>query len=97
VGSQAFDLGARPVRRHVAGAPYQPGQLVRVERSCDEQGDASGVRELVGRFGVVKYLEYSCGSGQHYPDDPMVGVRFRDGGVRELWKDELSSVGVVGS
>jgi len=90
--SRVLDLGSKPVYHNVAGAPYQPGQLVRVTCSCDEQGDASGIRALVGKFGVVKYLEYSCGSGQYFPDDPMVGVRFRDGEVRELWKDELREV-----
>lgn len=65
--------------------------------SCDEEGDESGVRELVGKIGLVKYLEYSCGSGQHYPDDPMIGVRFRDGEVRELWKDELAMIPSDGS
>jgi hypothetical protein len=83
-------LGARPIFEHVEGAPFQPGEVIRVTGCCDSEGEAVGIPELIGKFGVVKYLEYECGSGQHFPDDPMIGVRFRDGQIRELWKDEVA-------
>jgi hypothetical protein len=56
MGSRAFDLGARPVRHRVDGAPYQPGQIVQVTCSCDEQGDASGIWELVGKQKCEQWL-----------------------------------------
>lgn len=85
-------LGAKPRYKDVRGAPFRIGVAVRVTGACDEVGRDCGIDELAGQYGVVKYLEYDCGSGQHYPDDPMVGVRFRDGKVRELWKDEMVAV-----
>jgi hypothetical protein len=90
-------LRPSPIRTAVPGAPYQPGDVVRVTGSCDEVGEEVGIGMLVGRVGVVEYLEYECGSGQHYPDDPMVGVRFDGGEVRELWRDELELVGRGGA
>jgi hypothetical protein len=86
------DLGASPVREHVDGAPFQPGDRVLVCQICDDVGLECGYGEFVGQRGVVEYLEYSCGSGQHFPDDPMVGVRIGDL-VVELWKDELQKEG----
>lgn len=76
-----------PIREPVPGAPYQPGDLVRVVAILDSTADAA----LVGAVGRVVHLEYSCGCGQRYPDDPMIGVEL-DGGVREeFWRDELAT------
>jgi hypothetical protein len=80
-------LGARPVRSLVEGSPYQPGQQVLVVQAIDV--DICDVGEFVGKRGVVEHLEYSCGCGQSYPDDPMVGVRFADGDLQEFWREEL--------
>jgi hypothetical protein len=81
-------LGARPIRERVEGSPYQPGQSVLVVQAVDV--DIYDVGEFVGRTGVVEHLEYECGCGQHYPGDPMVGVRFADGDLQEFWREELS-------
>lgn len=85
-------LGANPLYRPVKGAPYVPGDIARVSGCCDEVGEDVGVPALVGRLCLVRYLEYRCGSGQHYPDDPMIGVQFSTGETQELWKDELELV-----
>lgn len=85
-----LSLGVNPVRQAVPGSPFQPGERVNVTSVCDEVGRECGYGEYVGRRGVVEYLEYACGCGQHYPDDPMVGVRLDGGGeVLEFWRDEL--------
>ena len=96
VKTTADFLGTKPRYHDVEGAPFRIGTLVRVTGACDEVGRDCGIDELAGQCGIVKYLEYDCGSGQHFPDDPMVGVRFRDGGVRELWKDEVVLVPASG-
>lgn len=48
---------------------------------------------LEGREGVVVHLEYSCGCGQSYPGDPMIGVCMYIPGrgyiVEEFWFEEL--------
>jgi hypothetical protein len=70
---------------HVPGAPYQVGDWVTViatEHPDDEH--------LVGLDGVVTHLDYSCGCGQTYPNDPMIGVKLDNGKEWEFWKEELS-------
>ncbi len=42
-----------------------------------------------GQEGIVKYLDYDCGCGQTYPNDPMIGVEFTGGEKEEYWKEEL--------
>src|SRR5258707_872230 len=54
----------------IPGAPYRISTPVRVVQLVDETGD----RRWLGRIGVVKYFDYSCGCGQTYPGDPMIGV-----------------------
>lgn len=88
-----LSLGANPIRQAVSGSPFQPGDRVLVTSVCDEVGRELGYGQYVGQRGVVEYLEYSCGCGQHYPDDPMVGVRLGGGEVVEFWKDELGKEG----
>jgi hypothetical protein len=83
-------IGAIPLRMWVDGAPFQPKEIVRVVASV-ESGDMS-VDSLIGKLGVVEYLEYDCGCGQTFPDDPMIGVRFSNGDQQEFWREELSSV-----
>ena len=82
-------LGRRLVLSPVDGSPFQPGAIVKIIEICDDVGHDVGLQDRVGQFGVVKYLEYSCGCGQHYPDDPMIGVRFKDNMVCEFWKEEI--------
>jgi hypothetical protein len=80
-------VSAKPIREPVAGAPFQPGDRVIVVDAIDE--DVHDVSALVGRSGDVDYLEYSCGCGQSFPDDPMVGVEFADGVHEEFWSQEI--------
>lgn len=88
--SALFDW-ARPVYEPVPGAPLQPGMCVQVVDAIDE--DICDVRPWLGKVGMVRYLEYSCGCGQSYPDDPMIGVEFCNGTKQEFWQEELSVVG----
>lgn len=69
----------------VKGAPFNIGRRVRVARLTDESGDES----LLGQTGVIEHYEYSCGCGQSFPADPMIGVRFRSGKIEEFWREEL--------
>jgi len=78
-----------PVTSRVEGSPFQPGDRVVVVRICDEVGLEAGFGDFVGKSGAVEHLEYSCGCGQSYPDDPMVGVRLPGGELAEFWRDEL--------
>lgn len=80
---------ARPIYEPVEGSPYQPGQRVTVVDAVD--GEVHDVSWRIGQAGTVEYLEYSCGCGQSYPKDPMVGVRFEDGRLEEFWPEELSN------
>jgi len=82
-------MSANPITLPVEGAPYQPGDPVLVVQAIDKY--VYDMSEYVGKRGVVKYLEYDCGCGQHYPDDPMVGVKIDgDEEVIEFWREELS-------
>jgi hypothetical protein len=75
------------IYKDVSGAPFHVGQCVRVVMIADETGD----RAFLGKDGVVAYFEYSCGCGQSFPKDPMIGVRFKNNS-EEFWKEELSTV-----
>jgi hypothetical protein len=77
-------MGARPIWIAVDGSPFQPGDRVRVVQVLDDTVDDT----VVGLAGVVLYLEYSCGCGQTYPHDPMIGVDLGER-VEEFWREEL--------
>ena len=47
--------------------------------------------QFLGLMGIVQYLEYECGSGQTFPNDPMIGVRFSSC-VEEFWAEELQAI-----
>jgi hypothetical protein len=79
----------------VEGSPYQPGQRVKVVDAIDITPPCTNVTEYIGLFGIVDYLEYSCGCGQHFPEDPMIGVSFSDGRQMEFWAEELAPLLVV--
>ena len=83
-------FGANPIRDHVDGAPYQPGQIVRVVDAVDTH--VHDVSACVGQYGTVAYLEYECGCGQTYPDGPMIGVVLVNGKQEEFWSEELRAV-----
>jgi len=74
----------------VEGSPFQPGQIVRVVATTDVM--IHDVSQYLGMVGVVTYLEYDCGSGQRFPDDPMIGVEFPElesENHEEFWAEEL--------
>lgn len=86
-------MSANPIRVPVEGAPYQPGAAVKVVGACDETARP----KYIGRLGTVVYLEYECGSGQEYPRDPMIGVKFAGDASKkeaswEFWREELAAV-----
>jgi hypothetical protein len=73
----------------IPGAPFRIGDEVQVVRLSDETAYA----KFLGRCGQVLYFDYSCGCGQRYPDDPMIGVQFLDGSA-EFWKEEIQRIGL---
>jgi len=83
------EMGAlHGIYEDVLGAPFRIGQHVRVVAAADETIDT----EYIGKVGVVAYFEYTCGCGQGFPDDPMIGVRFGTK-TAEFWKEELIAIG----
>ena|SRR5450432_1880100 len=76
------------IRLNVQGAPFRIGQAVRICQLTDE----TALRRLLGRLGTVEHFEYSCGCGQSYPGDPMIGVRLANGEIDEFWAEELERV-----
>ena len=70
-------------RGPIEGAPFQVGNLVRVVVHNDP---------FIGLEGTVLYLDYDCGCGQRYPEDPLLGVLFTDGTQEEFWSEELQAV-----
>lgn len=79
---------AKPIYENVPGAPFGIGLEVKVTSLTDESAD----RRFLGKMGRIDYYEYSCGCGQSYPKDPMIGVRFRSGETEEFWREELTAV-----
>lgn len=73
------------IYQDVDGAPFKIGDVVTVSSLSDDTADA----ELLGQQGLVLYFEYSCGCGQKFPNDPMIGVQFGER-TAEFWKEELA-------
>jgi hypothetical protein len=71
----------------VLGTPFKIGESVRVVKINDETGN----RYFLYKQGHVAYLNYDCGCGQSFPNDPMIGVKFARK-TEEFWKDELVSI-----
>lgn len=63
------------------------GDTVSIAGAIDR--DIHDVSVHIGKVGTVKYLEYNCGCGQTFPNDPMIGVYFDDDSVEEFWREEL--------
>lgn len=89
VRKPSMDGKARPIYQNIPGAPFKIGERVQFVKPIDDEANM----HFIGKTGIVTYFEYSCGCGQSWPDDPMIGVEFRDGTKEEFWKDELVSVG----
>jgi len=81
---------AKHIYHDVEGSPLRIGQRVLVVKGTDETFS----QEYVGKTGTVVYFEYSCGCGQTYPNDPMIGLRFADGTIEEFWREEVCSSSV---
>ncbi len=79
-------MGAQDgIYQNVEGAPFKIGDMVKVVSFSDDSADEA----FLGYRGAVLYFEYSCGCGQTFPDDPMIGVRFGEK-TAEFWKEELA-------
>ena len=78
------------IYKNVEGAPFRIGDTVRVVSLSDDTANEG----LLGCQGSVLYFEYSCGCGQTFPKDPMIGVQF-NARTDEFWKEELAHVGDV--
>jgi hypothetical protein len=78
---------AHPIRINVDGAPFRIGDLVHIVRLSDSTADADFLRKC----GRIVHFEYSCGCGQKYPDDPMIGINFA-GEIAEFWKEEIQRI-----
>lgn len=74
-----------PVAELVAGAPFQPGQRVRIVAAVDSVcGSHSGV---IGSEGCVDVLVY-CGCR---PGCPLIDVRLDDGQSELFLPEELAA------
>jgi hypothetical protein len=79
-------MGAQQgIYKDVEGAPFRIGDTVKVVSLSDDTAD----EDLLGSHGSVLYFEYSCGCGQTFPRDPMIGVLFGER-TAEFWKEELA-------
>jgi hypothetical protein len=88
-GQRPEGMGAlQGIYRNVAGAPFTIGEKVKVVSLSDDTAD----EDLLGCQGSVLYFEYTCGCGQTFPDDPMIGVQFQER-TAEFWKEELGILG----
>ena len=77
---------AQLIYSDVPGAPFRIGEAVMVVSATDETCD----ERCLGMRGTILFFEYSCGCGETYPDDPMIGVKFADGTREEFWREELA-------
>lgn len=82
---------AKPIKHYIEGAPIQIGTKVIVGKPSDITFNL----HYKGELGVVAYLEYECGCGQTFPNDPMIGVLFEDGKTEEYWIEELRIEGAL--
>jgi hypothetical protein len=78
---------ANPLFHNVKGAPFEIGDKVLVLDNPNIDETFNPVFGL--RRGLIVYFEYSCGCGQNFPEDPMIGIEFEDGRTEEFWKEEL--------
>jgi hypothetical protein len=89
LGPRNENMGAPDGIYHdVDGAPFKIGDSVKVVSLSDDTADA----EFLGQQGQILYFEYSCGCGQTFPNDPMIGVKFGER-TAEFWKEEIARTG----
>ncbi len=73
------------ISKNIKGAPYEISNHVKIRFAADETFD----HKFLGRVGTIVHYDYSCGCGQSFPDDPMIGVEFNDNMIEEFWKEEM--------
>jgi hypothetical protein len=73
------------IRQSVKNAPFQIGEFIKVVYATDETFN----HRFMGRIGIIVHYDYSCGCGQSYPKDPMIGVQFANGKKEEFWAEEI--------
>lgn len=72
-------------RKNMKRVPYKIGGFVKIVFATDETFD----HKFIGRVGKIVHYDYSCGCGQSFPDDPMIGVKFNSKEIEEFWKEEI--------
>ena len=75
-------------RHNVTGAPFKIGNIVRIDSATDTTAD----KKYIGRIGKIVYFDYTCGCGQLYPTDPMIGILFSNGKTKEFWSEEITKI-----
>jgi hypothetical protein len=79
-----------PLYKNVDSAPFHIGDRVKVLNNPNN--DETFDTQFAFKSGVIVYFEYECGCGQDFPEDPMIGVRFKTGIVEEFWKEEIKTI-----
>ncbi len=74
----------RKLVANVKGAPFRIGDIVKVVYATDDTFNPY----YMNHIGTIVHFDYSCGCGQTFPDDPMIGVKFVRK-IEEFWKEEL--------
>ena len=80
-----------PLRENISGAPFDIGDRVKVLNNPNK--DKTFDNKFIFKSGMVVYFEYKCGCGQHFLEDPMIGVKFENGIIEESWKEEIKTIG----
>jgi hypothetical protein len=81
---------AKPIYRNVKGSPFKIWDLAQVLEK--QFNDATFDSSFCNKIGRIIYFEYSCGCGQRYPFDPLIGIEFQDGKIEEFWKEEIKII-----
>jgi len=84
-------MEAKPIYKNIIGAPFKIGDIVTIIGVEDYTFDEI----FKGKTGEVYYFEYSCGCGQSFPADPMIGIKFENGEIEEFWKEELKKENII--
>ncbi len=72
---------------NIEGAPFKIGDMVMVLNNPNN--DSTFDINYSSKIGEVVYYEFDCGCGQTFPDNPMIGVNFKNKKNEEFWKEEL--------
>jgi len=80
-----------PLYKNVYGSSFNIGEKVQVLNNPNK--DETFDEQFAFKSGIIIYFEYECGCGQNFPNDPMIGVKFKQGIVEEFWKEEIKIIG----